>query len=315
MRGKVSRPRAQNLRSRITPAYAGKSTSHFSSRSASTGSPPRMRGKVAAVTALKSAVRITPAYAGKSTRLSLFAIFSGDHPRVCGEKKLADFDEDSGKGSPPRMRGKGAPPTAHWAKAGITPAYAGKRISGSRTHRHSRDHPRVCGEKKDNPDEWSEVQGSPPRMRGKVEKTPSLCYNGGITPAYAGKSSLECFAHACHGDHPRVCGEKQVFFAFFVFGPGSPPRMRGKVVSTPASSTALRITPAYAGKSILPSATRWPRKDHPRVCGEKNCSEKSWATSQGSPPRMRGKGRRSLSMLSSCWITPAYAGKSFHSGV
>ena len=51
--------------------------------------------------------RITPAYAGKRKINPAENSILEDHPRVCGEKKLANFDEDSGKGSPPRMRGKG----------------------------------------------------------------------------------------------------------------------------------------------------------------------------------------------------------------
>ena len=53
---------------------------------------------------------------------------------------------------------------------GITPAYAGKSTSAAGWMPHKRDHPRVCGEEKDNPDEWSEVQGSPPRMRGRADR-------------------------------------------------------------------------------------------------------------------------------------------------
>ena len=34
--------------------------------------------------------RITPACAGKSLRLYSFMVMPWDHPRVCGEKSLAD---------------------------------------------------------------------------------------------------------------------------------------------------------------------------------------------------------------------------------
>ena len=70
----------------------------------------------------------------------------------------------------------------------ITPAYAGKSMYRTTETLCCKDHPRVCGEKKDNPDEWSEVQGSPPRMRGKGVKQSNCRIRMGITPAYAGKS-------------------------------------------------------------------------------------------------------------------------------
>ena len=86
MRGKATSQRPAACRRRITPAYAGKSSSctRHSSRSwdhprvcgekrlrprksmKQTGSPPHMRGKVHAVEALKHPGGITPAYAGKS---------------------------------------------------------------------------------------------------------------------------------------------------------------------------------------------------------------------------------------------------------
>ena len=49
---------------------------------------------------------ITPACAGKSL-YALPTTWAGrDHPRVCGEKRLAAFNDESGEGSPPRVRGK-----------------------------------------------------------------------------------------------------------------------------------------------------------------------------------------------------------------
>ena len=50
---------------RITPAYAGKSTSESPSTLTTGGSPPRMRGKGACAMLKGIDVRITPAYAGK----------------------------------------------------------------------------------------------------------------------------------------------------------------------------------------------------------------------------------------------------------
>ena len=49
-------------------------------------------------------------------------------------------------------------------------------------------------------------------------------------------------------DHPRVCGEKHIAFHVFDLDKGSPPRMRGKVVSSVTLESSIGITPAYAGK-------------------------------------------------------------------
>ena len=69
------------------------------------------------------------------------------------------------------------------------------------------------------------------------------------------------------------------------------------------------ITPAYAGKSTSLSATRWPKKDHPRVCGEKSSYRLKALPAAGSPPRMRGKVVRLCMATGLRRITPAYAGK------
>ena len=115
-------------------------------------------------------------------------------------------------GSPPRVRGKGVQSCNERVAVGITPAYAGKSWGRARTSSRRRDHPRVCGEKAYSLVMSGSLWGSPPRMRGKAgggrERHPAE----GITPAYAGKSipARLCLYHL--GDHPRVCGEKDLGF-------------------------------------------------------------------------------------------------------
>ena len=71
----------------------------------------------------------------------------------------------------------------------------------------------------------------------------------GITPAHAGKTkSVRCGAKR-KKDHPRPCGENELQIPEFFAPVGSPPPMRGKLLSGPQSDSALRITPAHAGKT------------------------------------------------------------------
>ena len=65
--------------------------------------------------------------------------------------------------------------------------------------------------------------------------------------------------------------------------------MRGKVDPEFAESVTLRITPAYAGKSIVQLLI--------------------WCYVWGSPPPMRGKVFNTMTDYSMHGITPAYAGK------
>ena len=88
--------------------------------------------------------------------------------------------------------------------------------------------------------------------------------------------------------------------------------MRGKETPSLVVVRGSRITPAYAGKSLPEELEQALPKDHPRVCGEKACMQCTLQGHGGSPPRMRGKGRRNGRAFPGNGITPAYAGKSGH---
>ena len=87
------------------------------------------------------------------------------------------------------MRGKGPGTLPGMVVIGITPAYAGKSPASGPVWRKRGDHPRVCGEKAPSAALFARLAGSPPRMRGKVQKVRILAHEERITPAYAGKSA------------------------------------------------------------------------------------------------------------------------------
>ena len=207
-----------------------------------------MRGKVIDLCEEKGIDGITPAYAGKRDSLPRDSTPPGDHPRVCGEKLQECLICTTLWGSPPRMRGKVPILVCEFLCVGITPAYAGKSILIFMVLSSIRDHPRVCGEKGLTVERVSLHMGSPPRMRGKVNKTyfDGTCYR--ITPAYAGKSGTGSGPAPGPKDHPRVCGEKPVAMHSWTTTRGSPPRMRGKVFRSAGAAFRAGITPAYAGK-------------------------------------------------------------------
>ena len=214
-----------------------------------------------------------------------------------------------GAGSPPRMRGKVAGNLEQGRVVGITPAYAGKRLSRPAGFAETRDHPRVCGEKSGT---WAFIRsttGSPPRMRGKVKGCGFLALAVRITPAYAGKRGSGSLPRSCRRDHPRVCGEKVLLYSGLLYPLGSPPRVRGKGFGSFQAAGPLRITPACAGKSFGCPQPAFYTGDHPRVCGEKRFSAVFHLATSGSPPRVRGKVYPGDTTNKSQGITPACAGK------
>ena len=187
------------------------------------------------------------------------------------------------------MRGKGADHLRSEVCLGITPACAGKSLLARTSSACPWDHPRVCGEKRQNLGPHTARKGSPPRMRGKVNQYVHDELRLGITPACAGKRRQPVHRATPRQDHPRVCGEKLSGCVWLRVYGGSPPRMRGKVNRYPVQIPVNGITPAYAGKSAGMACNGQIRQDHPRVCGEKPV----WPVPLPLP----------------AGITPAYAGK------
>ena len=136
-------------------------------------------------------------------------------------------------------------------------------------------------------------QGSPPRGRGKGRSFRIGWWICRITPAWAGKSGKKSKPGPNGKDHPRVGGEKSRVAPRSDPGTGSPPRGRGKDAAASPIKGGHRITPAWAGKSVLRCQSLPQNRDHPRVGGEKSKA----------PCRQRWQHR----------ITPAWAGKRYSS--
>ena len=116
----------------------------------------------------------------------------------------------SGAGSPPRMRGKQPDSLVFGKKNRITPADAGKTGTISITDDYVQDHPRGCGENAFPSSPTAVTEGSPPRMRGKLDIDEATGGRIGITPADAGKTLWQWSIVRDTRDHPRGCGENVI---------------------------------------------------------------------------------------------------------
>ena len=85
--------------------------------------------------------------------------------------------------------------------------------------------------------------------------------------------------------------------------------MRGKASGLQSDKLISRITPAYAGKRLAFRQSIQRRRDHPRLCGEKQAVPCVVLAFTGSPPPMRGKVEHMTTKSEIGRITPAYAGK------
>ena len=131
---------------------------------------------------------IIPAYAGNTSAANFEKLTIWDHPRVCGEHRMADLITITQVGSSPRMRGTRGHHAERAQDHGIIPAYAGNTVTALHRDGLMRDHPRVCGEHFVNTTGEVDKTGSSPRMRGTRRKRRPQDHLPGIIPAYAGNT-------------------------------------------------------------------------------------------------------------------------------
>ena len=152
----------------------------------SPGSSPRVRGASARGRAGEPRQGIIPACAGSMPSRCDALALARDHPRVCGEHDGVWRRSHVVMGSSPRVRGAFTDIPDESPRAGIIPACAGSIAYGDAEHASSRDHPRVCGEHRQDPSAASLLQGSSPRVRGASNMFCNICFPKRIIPACAG---------------------------------------------------------------------------------------------------------------------------------
>ena len=145
-------------------------------------------------------------------------------------------------------------------------------------------------------------------MRGTLSITSTPKQEHGIIPAHAGNTLTKKPSNPPSRDHPRTCGEHTVSLSPVCPGRGSSPHMRGTLAVQRPQVAGLGIIPAHAGNTIVSCGLIFPRKDHPRTCGEHKNTTIGVANNSGSSPHMRGTLAGCIRRLSCFGIIPAHAG-------
>ena len=191
-------------------------------------------------------------------------------------------------GSSPRMRGAHHRPCRLSGRSRIIPADAGSTHPDGLFAQVPGDHPRGCGEHKDDL---------------RLDETGNR-----IIPADAGSTVCSGIVSPRVGDHPRGCGEHPSKNCSQGIGVGSSPRMRGARRWVLRRDRGARIIPADAGSTSRVHILILAVQDHPRGCGEHALNDTVSLACWGSSPRMRGAPRQVFSRLLSGRIIPADAG-------
>ena len=294
---------------RITPAGAGKTTYSANYQCASKDHPRRCGENAASTAFMLAASGSPPQVRGKRSGTNIYSSVGSDHPRRCGENHCSNRIDRQDNGSPPQVRGKRHFLASSNFRLGITPAGAGKTFLDEPEKEEQWDHPRRCGENFAGMDKPEGMTGSPPQVRGKLERLHEDCAITGITPAGAGKTRRCCAHRPKFQDHPRRCGENGLDRRRDPSGIGSPPQVRGKLLEKIGIEKENGITPAGAGKTARKVHGTSCIKDHPRRCGENARTAQDMRLWTGSPPQVRGKPPRCRRKSPMTRITPAGAGK------
>ncbi len=328
-RGRRRRCRGRAPIRRLTPAWAGKTIQLPRSRVDhpthprvggedvtnnvpkvhEVDSPPRGRGRQRCRRRARRVRRLTPAWAGKTTRNAGVEGGVSTHPRVGGEDPSGIGGSRGHLDSPPR--GRGRQPSRHRRRLGrrLTPAWAGKTLGLLGHHERLATHPRVGGEdRRARGTDWTD-DDSPPRGRGRLERSNVHFASHRLTPAWAGKTFNLARVTRLFLTHPRVGGEDNAGTGAQIAESDSPPRGRGRHFWQQHAHPGFRLTPAWAGKTNSLSPTLAGLATHPRVGGEDHAGPRRPGAQFDSPPR--GRGRRPVGPPGPGLrrLTPAWAGK------
>ena len=213
-----------NWCSRDHPRACGEQVPGLSSVDGTGGSSPRVRGAVCRCVCGICRVGIIPARAGSSTDRCAATSWRRDHPRACGEQKLATVKVFGRWGSSPRVRGAAERRRPGEAGRGIIPARAGSSATSLEVSLAPRDHPRASGEQENVIRKLTSRKGSSPRVRGAVPQKRWRVFRTGIIPARAGSSHWSGLIRRTAKDHPRACGEQPFRHAPVRCGPQFNPR-------------------------------------------------------------------------------------------
>ncbi len=112
-------------------------------------------------------------------------------------------------------------------------------------------------------------RGTPPRVRGRQRRHRLECLCRGNTPAGAGTTSDGTWTSVPSG--------------------GTPPRVRGRHRAAADAGGHLGNTPAGAGTTAVTTISAPESAEHPRGCGDDFSAWCGTSSTEGTPPRVRGR--------------------------
>ena len=279
----------RHLQSPVHPRVCGGSRNAGLCIGLIAGTSPRVRGKLECGRERVVDRGYIPACAGEARRAVALACVASVHPRVCGGSGFLQGRQEPELGTSPRVRGKRHPGLAERREHGYIPACAGEASENSRVVTPIAVHPRVCGGSHRPALRVCRMQGTSPRVRGKLIVTDAIPGPFRYIPACAGEARRRLCWPRRRRVHPRVCGGSFRCPCCGGLELGTSPRVRGKRPGLPRHHPGTGYIPACAGEATRTTTTSSRDRVHPRVCGGSSINELRYGIDVGTSPRVRGK--------------------------
>ena len=175
----------------VHPHACGELSSGVGTRTAYTGSSPRMWGTPDGAFADSTSFRFIPTHVGNSSPLSTPGSSGSVHPHACGELSRSQSCSILYYGSSPRMWGTREVPAPRLRSPRFIPTHVGNSPSPGFPGSSGSVHPHACGELASSARRRVSAVGSSPRMWGTLHVHHR---RGGRDPV-----------------HPHACGELKTY--------------------------------------------------------------------------------------------------------
>ena len=217
------------------------------------GSSPRARETLGRADPRPARSRLIPASAGNTVRADRFQAHAAAHPRERGEHFRLPTRSCAAAGSSPRAQG--TPPHSNPAinAARLIPASAGNTCPCAARGYSPAAHPRERGEHESQRWCLTCVIGSSPRARGTRSGRHHEPIRPRLIPASAGNTRECSRAPRSATAHPRERGEHGTCPRAAANRSGSSPRARGTRRQREQDVRRLRLIPASAGNTTVPT--------------------------------------------------------------
>ena len=170
------------------------------------------------------------------------------YPRACGGTVSLATTSPRSSGLSPRVRGNLNRPRLTMPTVGSIPARAGEPRRTHMAMPRCWVYPRACGGTLGIPDNWKDMQGLSPRVRGNREyHLPDNAAIGSI-PARAGEPHSAQASKRASSVYPRACGGTSDSRIAPHCRLGLSPRVRGNLSERTATNILEGSIPARAGE-------------------------------------------------------------------